>query len=50
MKIYNVDGVDTREKRIKWMDFCEDVDTIFTTKGIDKNPEYKVPQIDKSIV
>lgn len=50
LKIYNVDGVDSREKRIKWMDFCEDVDTIFTTKGIDKNPLYKVPQIDRSIV
>ena len=42
--------MNSREKRIKWMDFCEDVDTIFTTKGIDKNPLYKVPQIDKSIV
>jgi hypothetical protein len=32
------------------MDFCDDVDTIFTKKGIDKDPLYKVPQIDKSIV
>jgi hypothetical protein len=32
------------------MDFCDDVDAIFTKKGIDKDPLYKVPQIDKSIV
>ena len=50
LKIYNVDGPNTREKRIKWMDFCEDVDAIFTTKGIDKDPLCKVSQIDKSIV
>ena len=50
LKIYNVDGPNTREKRIKWMDFCEDVDAIFTTKGIEKDPLCKVSQIDKSIV
>lgn len=50
LKIYNVDGVNTREQRIKWMNFCEDVDEIFTKKGIDKNPTYKVPQIDKTII
>ena len=32
------------------MDFCDDVDTIFTKKGIDKDPLYKVPQIDKTII
>lgn len=32
------------------MDFCDDVDTIFTKKGIDKDPLYRVPQIDKSII
>ena len=50
LNIYHVDALGSREKRIKWMDFCEDVDTIFTTKGIDKDPLYKVPQIDKSII
>ena len=45
-----MDAIGSRERRIKWMNFCEDVDTIFTTKGIDKNPQYKVPQIDRSII
>lgn len=47
--VYNVDGVNSREKRIKWMDFCEDIDTVFTLKGLDKNPLQKVPQIDKTV-
>lgn len=47
--VYNVDGVISREKRIKWMDFCEDIDTVFTLKGLDKNPLQKVPQIDKTV-
>lgn len=49
-KIYHVDGVNTREQRIKWMTFCDDVDEIFTKKGIDKDPVYRVPQIDRSII
>jgi len=32
------------------MDFCDDVDLIFTKKGIDKDPLFKVPQIDKTII
>ena len=32
------------------MDFCEDVDVIFTKKGIDKDPVYRVPQIDRTII
>jgi hypothetical protein len=32
------------------MDFCDDVDVIFTKKGIDKDPLFKVQQIDKTIV
>jgi len=31
------------------MDFCEDIDTVFTVKGLDKNPLFKVTQIDKSV-
>ncbi len=47
--VYNVDGPNSREKRIKWMDFCEDIDTVFTIKGLDKNPLLKVTQIDKTV-
>ena len=50
VRIYGVDSVDSREKRIRWMDFCDDVDTIFTKKGIDKDPLYRVPQIDRTII
>lgn len=50
VNIYGVDPSNSREQRIKWMDFCDDVDLIFTKKGIDKDPLYKVPQIDKSII
>lgn len=31
------------------MDFCEDIDTVFTKKGLDKNPQYRVAQIDKTV-
>jgi hypothetical protein len=31
------------------MDFCEDIDTVFTVKGLDKNPLLKVNQIDKTV-
>ena len=50
VRIYGVDSVDSREKRIRGMDFCDDVDTIFTKKGIDKDPLYRVPQIDRTII
>lgn len=50
VNIYGHDPVGSREQRIKWMDFCDDVDVIFTKKWIDKDPLYKVPQIDKSII
>ena len=49
--VYHVDEVNnSREKRIKWMNFCDDVDAIFTTKGIEKDPLHHVPQIDKTII
>lgn len=50
VNIYGHDPVGSREQRIKWMTFCDDVDAIFTKKGIDKDPLYRVPQIDKSII
>lgn len=50
LNIYHVDSIGSREERIKWMDFCDDVDAIFTTKGIDKDPLHKVPQIDRTII
>ena len=28
-----------------WMTFCRNVDSVFTTRGIEKNPLYEVPQI-----
>jgi hypothetical protein len=31
------------------MHFCDDVDKVFTTKEIEKDPLYKVSQIDKSV-
>lgn len=31
------------------MDFCEDVDQVFTTKGLDKDPLFRVTQIDKTV-
>jgi hypothetical protein len=31
------------------MDFCEDIDLVFTKKGLDKDPLCKVSQIDKSV-
>lgn len=32
IKVYGIDAVNSREERIKWMDFCEDVDKVFTIK------------------
>jgi hypothetical protein len=34
--------------RINYFSFCETIDTIFTQKGIDKDPLFKVPQIENS--
>ena len=31
------------------MTFCDDVDAVFTTKEIEKDPLCKVSQIDKSV-
>lgn len=49
MKVYRVDAEGARDQRIKWMDFCEDVDLVFTRKGLDKDPLHRVPQIDKTV-
>uniref|UniRef100_A0A7S3KPW0 EF-hand domain-containing protein n=1 Tax=Euplotes crassus TaxID=5936 RepID=A0A7S3KPW0_EUPCR len=35
---------------VKYRDFVENIDQIFTIKGIDKMPSAKVPQIDKKTV
>lgn len=32
VKVYGLDEVGSREERIKWMDFCDDVDKVFTIK------------------
>lgn len=31
------------------MDFCDDVDLVFTKKELEKDPLHRVPQIDKSV-
>ncbi len=36
------------DARINYFNFCETIDTIFTQKGIDKDPLHKVPQIENS--
>ena len=41
--ILNEYRVEPTDKRIRWMDFCDDIDLVWTTKGIDKDPLYKVP-------
>lgn len=33
---------------VNYNDFCENIDTIFTIKGIDKDPLYKVTQFDET--
>lgn len=49
IKVYGIDAVNSREERIKWMDFCEDVDKVFTIKELEKDPLCRVAQIEKSI-
>jgi len=49
IKVYGIDPVNSREERIKWMDFCEDVDKIFTIKELEKDPLCKVSQIEKTV-
>lgn len=49
MKAYGHDAVGSREERIKWMDFCEDVDKVFTLKELEKDPLKKVDQIEKTV-
>lgn len=44
-----MDAEGGREERIKWMDFCEDVDLVFTKKWLDKDPLHRVPQITKEV-
>ena len=35
-------------KLVKYVDFIENINKIFTTKGIDKDPLYRVEQIDNN--
>ncbi len=41
--------VEPNDNRIKWMNFCDDIDLVWTTKGIDKDPLYKVPPYDVAL-
>ena len=34
VKAYGHDEIGSREERIKWMDFCDDVDKVFTIKEL----------------
>lgn len=49
VKAYGHDPVGSREERIKWMDFCEDIDKVFTLKELEKDPLCRVGQIEKSV-
>lgn len=31
------------------MNFCDDIDLVWTTKGIDKDPLYRVPSYDVAL-
>ena len=46
--MYAVEEAD-REERVKWMDFCEDVDKVFTIKELEKDPLCRVGQIESSV-
>lgn len=46
---YRVYPQGSREERVKWMDFCEDVDLVYTKKGLEKAPLERVPQIGKTV-
>lgn len=41
--------VEPNDKRIRWMNFCDDIDLVWTTKGIDKDPLYKVVPYDVNL-
>ena len=43
--MYGVDANPGREERIKWMNFCDDVDNVFTKKELEKDPIHRVSQI-----
>ena len=47
--MYGVDANPGREERIKWMNFCDDVDNVFTKKELEKDPIHRVSQIEKSV-
>jgi Ca2+-binding EF-hand superfamily protein len=49
VKTYGLDPVGSREERIKWMDFCEDIDKVFTLKELEKDPLRRVDQIEKTV-
>jgi hypothetical protein len=47
--ILNEYRVEDNDIRIKWMNFCDDIDLVWTTKGIDKDPLYKVAPYDTAL-
>jgi hypothetical protein len=47
--ILNEYRVELNDRRIRWMDFCDDIDLVWTTKGIDKDPLYRVPSYDTAL-
>jgi hypothetical protein len=47
-RVYAVEEGD-REERVKWMDFCEDVDKVFTIKELEKDPLCRVGQIEPTV-
>ena len=49
IKVYGIDSVGSREERIKWMNFCEDIDKVWTLKELEKDPLCRVGQIDKTV-
>lgn len=47
--ILNEYRVEPNDNRIRWMNFCDDIDLVWTTKGIDKDPLYRVPSYDVAL-
>ncbi len=49
MKCYRVETEQKGPERVRWMDFCDDIDLVFTKKGLDRDPLHRVKEIDKSV-
>jgi hypothetical protein len=49
LRVYAVQPEGDREERIKWMDFCEDIDKTFTIKELEKDPLCRVGQIEPTV-